>query len=280
MITLNSFFLVLCAAFFHALWNSLVKNNHKKAYIVFLISFAHFIFGIILLLFASTPSLAAWPYLIVSTVVHTFYLYFLYQSYKWGDLSFVYPLMRGVAPLIVTLGAFLFIGELPLGNGLIGIIFICAGIIILSMYSLFNSLSYKALNFALLAGFCIAAYSLLDGIGAREGNSALGYIGWLFILEGIVGMFIFWKIAKGTDYSLDRNTFIHGTIGGSLSCLAYAIIISVKVYTPLGIVSSLRETSVIFGSMIGLIIFKERPWGLRIVAALAVSVGLVFIAFS
>ena len=110
MITLNSFFLVLCAAFFHALWNSLVKNNHKKAYIVFLISFAHFIFGIILLFFASTPSLAAWPYLIVSTVVHTFYLYFLYQSYKWGDLSFVYPLMRGVAPLIVTLGAFLFIG--------------------------------------------------------------------------------------------------------------------------------------------------------------------------
>ena len=102
----------------------------------------------------------------------------------------------------------------------------------------------------------------------------------MFILEGIVGMFIFWKIAKGTDYSLDRGTFIYGTIGGSLSCLAYAIIISVKVYTPLGIVSSLRETSVIFGSMIGLIIFKERPWGLRIVAALAVSVGLVFIAFS
>ena len=93
-------------------------------------------------------------------------------------------------------------------------------------------------------------------------------------------MYIFWKIAKGTDYSLDRSTFIYGTIGGSLSCLAYAIIISVKVYTPLGIVSSLRETSVIFGSMIGLIIFRERPWGLRIVAALAVSVGLVFIAFS
>ena len=280
MITLNSFFLVLCAAFFHALWNSLVKSNDKKAYIVFLISLAHFIFGIILVLYSQTPSLGAWPYLILSTVVHTFYLYFLYQSYKWGDLSFVYPLMRGVAPLLVTLGAFLFIGELPLGNGLIGIIFICGGLITLSLFSLFNSLSYKALNFALLAGFCIASYSLLDGIGAREGNSPLGYIGWLFILEGICGMIIFWRIAKATDYSLDMNTFLYGSLGGSLSCLAYAIIISVKVYTPLGIVSSLRETSVIFGSILGLIIFRERPWHLRIIAAMAVTVGLMFIAFS
>ena len=93
-------------------------------------------------------------------------------------------------------------------------------------------------------------------------------------------MIIFLRIAKATDYTLDRNTFLYGSLGGSLSCLAYAIIISVKVYTPLGIVSSLRETSVIFGSMIGLIIFRERPWHLRIIAAIAVTVGLMFIAFS
>ena len=62
--------------------------------------------------------------------------------------------------------------------------------------------------------------------------------------------------------------------------MAYAIVISVKVTTPLGIVSSLRETSVIFGSIIGLFIFKERPWQLRIIAASAVTVGLIFIALS
>ena len=114
MITLTSYFMVLIAAFLHALWNSLVKTNEKKSLVVFLISLVHLFFGIVLSFFSLFPELSAWPYLIVSTVVHLAYLFFLYQSYKWGDLSEVYPLMRGIAPLIVTLGAFLFIGELTL----------------------------------------------------------------------------------------------------------------------------------------------------------------------
>jgi len=280
MITLTSYFMVLTAALLHALWNSLVKTNEKKSLVVFLISLAHLVFGIVLSFFSLFPEFSAWPYLIASTIVHLVYLFFLYQSYKWGDLSEVYPLMRGIAPLIVTLGAFLFIGELPLGNGMLGIIFVSFGIIVLSLYSFFYSISYKALNFALLTGICIASYTLLDGIGARESKTALGYISWLFILEGIGGMIIFWRISKKLNLILDKKTFIQGTLGGTLSCVAYAIVITVKVTTPLGIVSSLRETSVIFGSIIGLFIFKERPWQLRIIAASFVTVGLIFIALS
>ena len=280
MISLNAFFLVLIAAFLHALWNSFVKGNKRKATVMILIVLLHFLFGVVLSLFSSFPSVEAWPFLIVSVFVHVLYFYFLFQSYNWGDLSEVYPLMRGIAPLLVTLGAFLFIGELPVGKGLIGIIFISLGIIILSVYGLFNAVTYKSLYFAILTGLCIASYSLLDGIGAREAKTALGYAGWLFILEGVFGLSMFWILSKKDFFSIDKKTLFIGSFGGLLSSIAYAIVIYVKVTSPLGLVSSLRETSVIFASLIGLIIFREKPWHLRIVAAISVTIGLIFISLS
>ena len=280
MITFTAFSMVLGAAFLHAVWTSLVKTTGKKALVVFLISFVHFVFGSILGCFSSFPEVGAWPYLAASTIVHSAYLFFLYHSYRLGDLSEVYPLMRGIAPVIVTIGAFIFVGELPKGFGLWGVIFVSLGIILLSFYNFFFSISYKAVLVSLLTGTCIASYTLLDGIGAREGQTAFGYISWLFILEGIAGMIIFWSISKISNLSMDKKTFLQGTVGGTLSCIAYSIVIFVKMTTALGVVSSLRETSVIFGSLIGLLIFKERPWQFRIFSAIIVSIGLVFIAMA
>ena len=278
MITSAAFFIVLGAALLHAIWNSLVKGTSKKSLVVFLIGLAHLIFGIVLSFFSAFPPIEAWPYLIASTVVHSGYLFFLYNSYKIGDMSEVYPLMRGVAPVIVTIGAFIVAGELPVGLSMLGVILISFGIMLLSIYNFFFGISYKAVIFSLMAGACIASYTLLDGFGAREAKNALSYISWLFILEGIAAVFIFWIISKKNGLTMDKGTFIQGMLGGTMSCIAYAFVIYVKMTTPLGIVSSLRETSVIFGSLIGLIVFRERPWHFRIFSAIIVTIGLIFIA--
>jgi len=280
VITSSAFFLVLGAALIHAIWNSLVKTAGKKALFVFAYSFVHVIVGIIIGSISSFPSWESFPFIMASAIVHVCYYFFLYKSYVFGDLSEVYPLMRGMAPILVTLGAFILVGEFPIGKGIIGIILISTGIILLSIHNFFFSFSYKAVLFAVLTGLCIAIYSLLDGLGVRQTSEALSYISWLFIIEGLGGTIVFWIISKNNNLKLDKNTILYGFFGGLLSCLAYGIVIYVKMTTHLGIVSSLRETSVIFGSLIGLIIFKERPFHFRIFSALIVTVGLVLISLS
>ena len=168
MITSSAFFLVLSSALLHATWNSLVKTTSKKSLNIFLISVSHLIFGVVLSFFSIFPPLEAWPYIIISAIVHAVYLVFLYNSYRLGDLSEVYPLMRGTAPLLVTIGAFVFANEFPQWIGLIGILFVSFGIILLSLHNFFFGVSFKAIIFAILTGVCITGYTLLDGLGARE----------------------------------------------------------------------------------------------------------------
>ncbi len=280
MITSTAFILVLGAALIHAIWNSFVKTAGKKSLFVFAYCVVHILVGILIGGFSLFPSWEAFPYIITSAIVHIFYYFFLYKSYIFGDLSEVYPLMRGMAPILVTIGSFFLIGELPISTGIFGIIFISSGIILLSVHNFFYSFSLKAVLFAMVTGLCISIYSLLDGLGVRQTEEALSYISWLFIIEGIGGSIVFWIISKKENLKIDQRTLMFGFFGGILSCLAYGIVIYVKMNTQLGIVSSLRETSVIFGSLIGIIIFKERPVRFRIFSALIVTIGLILISFS
>lgn len=271
--------LVLCAAVLHALWNALVKGAADRALMMALISLGHGVLGALMVMRFGHPLQESWPFIALSTFIHFFYYGFLIIAYRFGDLSQVYPVARGSAPLLVAFGAVIFAGENLRPLAWAGTLSISFGIALLALGNTSGSTSRTAILAALGTGLTIAAYTLADGLGARASQNPLGYIGWLFLLECIAGFGLLYIRRK----HLGAATFKHltlGLAGGVLSALAYGMAIYAKTLTELGAVSALRESSVIIAALIGAIWFNERPWKLRVVAAAIVAAGVILIAFA
>ena len=272
-------FIVLIAAFMHAFWNAIVKKTNDKTIVIGLIALGHAIPGLALLPIVSPPGWEALPFIIASILLHWFYYYFLNYAYKFGDLSFVYPISRGLAPLLIALGAFFYIGEnLPL-LGWLGILLISFGIITITGNLFREEIQLGALIAAIFVSLIVAMYSLADGFGVRSSSSVFGYVAWLFSAEIIVVIYIFYTRLERLK-AMPLTTRLVGLIAGILSSLAYALVLYAKTAAPLGFVSALRETSVIFAALIGVIWFGESPKKRRIIAAFVVTAGSVVIAIS
>lgn len=271
------FGIVLLAAVLHATWNALVKASADRAIVLALISIGHVILGVIVAFFVPIPAVDSWPYIAVSTVIHWAYYFMLFHSYRLGDLSRVYPISRGVAPILVALGAQFVAGETLSVMAWVGVLIVSAGIMLLSKEAGPAKSSLAATFAALGTGLCIASYSIADGLGVRAAQSALGYVAWLFILEFIVVIFIFYQKREAIAIQ-PRSVWWAGVLGGVVSAVAYGLVIYAKSITLLALVSTLRETSVIFAALIGIVLFGERPWKLRIVASCCVISGVFIIA--
>lgn len=266
------FALVLLAAFFHATWNAGVKGASDKGLVLGLVSLSHVILGGVMALFLPFPPLHVWPFIAASTVIHFLYYILLFHSYRLGDLSQVYPIARGLAPILVTVGAQVFIGEVLPGIAWAGILVVSFGILALALQA--RKAQGLAILLAIATGFVIAAYSIVDGIGVRSTPVAMSYVAWLFISEIFVTLYV--GIGRGRALlTVDRRIWAIGLGGGVVSTLAYAIVLYAKTLAPLGLVSTLRETSVIFAALIGIVLFKERPWILRAFASIIVALGIV-----
>jgi drug/metabolite transporter (DMT)-like permease len=269
--------LVLSAAFLHALWNALMKRSADRFIALAMLNFGHGVPALIAVFFLLPPVAESWPFLLGSTFVHFFYYFFLLLSYRFGDLSQVYPIARGIAPATVAIGAWIFAGEvLPVGTWY-GLLLITAGIGVLFIARSKGNANAKAIMAALVTGLMIASYTVLDGMGVRASQHALGYIAWLFLLE--------WPFSIGLFYyrrnmltSIPASVYIIGFFGGVISALAYGLAIYAKSIAPLGSVSAVRESSVIIAAMIGVIWFGERPWKLRVLAAIVVAGGVIVLA--
>lgn len=277
--TPDIFMMVLFAGLMHALWNALVKGASDRTITFGLVSVGHTIPAIIMLPFVPLPDPELLPYIAVSTVIHWGYYYFLNTGYRFGDLSLVYPVARGVAPLLVALPAFIWLDESLPAVAWAGMICISAGILVLAIRRAGKGPQVPVLVMALLTGGTIALYSLVDGVGIRLAEQALTYIIWLFIAEGFVILYIFLPRMKRLRAQTGRQVMI-GLAGGILSALAYALALYAKSKAPLGMVSALRETSVVFAAMIGLICFGERPVRPRLIAAAMVAIGIVMLALA
>ena len=277
--TPDIFMIVLFAALMHAVWNAVVKGATDRTITFGLVSAGHTIPAIIMLPFVPLPDPVLLPYIAASTIIHWGYYYFLNTGYRFGDLSLVYPVARGVAPLLVAVPAFIWLGESLPAMAWAGMICISAGILILGMRRAGKSPPLPALIMALLTGGTIALYSLVDGVGVRLADQALTYIIWLFVAEGFVILYIFLPHMERLRAQTGRQIMI-GLAGGILSALAYALALYAKSKAPLGMVSTLRETSVIFAAMIGLIWFGEGPVRPRLIAAGMVAIGIVMLALA
>ena len=273
----NLIALVLLAAVLHATWNALVKKSGDKLIVLMCIMMVAGLLSALFLPFVGIPDKASWPYLVLSIVIHSAYYFSLVGAYNHGDLSHVYPLARGSAPLVVLLGGIVFANEIPTTNQWLGVLIVSAGIISLAFERglSFDQSNKRALVFALMTGFSIAAYTLTDGIGVRLSGDALAYIFWLFALE-FFPLFVYTLYKRpGQVMPFLKLNWRFCLAGGIASAAAYGIVIYALGQGFMAGISALRETSVVIATFIGIFIFKEKNALPRIIAGVVVTLGVI-----
>jgi drug/metabolite transporter (DMT)-like permease len=267
---------VLFAAFCHASWNAIIRMRGDKLISMTLLVGAAGMMALPGLFIVPVPPTAAWPYLITSAIVHVGYNTFLALSYHHGELSKVYPLVRGSAPL-TTLGmSLLFLEESVDASGIAGIVVVAIGIMALALDRGWRALveSPRGLLYAAATSLCITAYTLSDGLGARAAGNAHHYVVWLFVLDAIP-MLAFVLVVRGRDFlRAAGDNWQPGLVGGALSLAAYWIVIWAFTVAPIPIVAALRETSILFAVLIGMLFLGEKVTAVRAASIVMVLCGL------
>lgn len=272
--------LVLLAAFLHALWNALAKSGGQPLLSVASYRGVSSVLCFLALPWVVAPLPASWPLLFASVLVHNVYYFCLAKAYQSGDLSQVYPVIRGAAPLMVALGAAIFLGELLSWSDVAGIAFVSAGLLSLVFArGAFGHFPIESLKWAALTAVLIASYTVLDGAGVRASGEKLGFIVWLFAFEAIpVGAFLLLtRRQEWVNYLKAHRGAV--LFAGVSSSIAYGLVIYAMTVGSIAIVSSIRETSVLFAAFIGSVFLREPFGRQRLVAAFVVALGVVFMRF-
>ena len=266
---------VLLAALLHASWNAMIKGGGDVLHDTAGIVVGAMLIGLPFLFVVPVPSASAWPFIIASVVVHLAYYWLMISAYRVGDLSLVYPLMRGVAPLITAIAGIAVLGEMPAPMAWLGMLLVSGGVFLLGYRALGHAPSRAAVTFALANAAVIALYTLIDGHGARVSGNAWSYIVWLFVLDGIP--FSLWMLAtrRETFVAHLRRRSRRALAGGGLSAAAYAISVWAMTKAPVALVASLRETSVLFATLIGARLLRERLSARRWSGVIAVVLGVL-----
>jgi len=276
----NTVFLaVLFAAACHAGWNALIKVGLDPLSTTTLISIGSGVVALVIVPFVGGPAWAAWPWLVTSIAVHLVYFAALIESYRTGDLGQVYPIARGSAPLMTATATTIFVGEKLSIIGWTGILALVVGVLLLSARGGRDlaEIDRRAVGFALFTALTICAYSVIDGIGARLAGNPNGYSLWLFI--GIAVVMVPYALYRdGPDVLPAMQRFWRrGFVGGALQLLSYGIAIWAMTVAPIAVVATLRETSVLFGAVIAVVVLKEPLRLVRIIAACLIVAGLILI---
>lgn len=275
------FVLVLVAAMLHAAWNAFVKVDGDRLlfYAVMLATGGVVALGATLFLAAPDPQ--SWPYIFLSIVLHQGYSGFLLLAYRYGDLSHVYPLARGSAPLIVALAAWLVAEEKLTSTAWTAVVIIAVGIMSLSLTRGAQGLrDPRSALLALFTGCFIASYTLVDGIGARYAGSAHGYAAWMLGLEWIpVTAFAFYRRRYGLAARL-AGVWKRAALVGLMSLAAYWTVIWAMTVAPIALVAALRETSIVFVIVFGVVFLRERLSLARLCATLATMLGAALLKVS
>lgn len=269
--------LVLMAAVGHAVWNALIKGSGDRVLMMAAIRLVGLLFGLGVLLFVSGPSRASWPWLMTAALAHYAYYALLIWSYGIGEMSLVYPLARGSAPVLLAGLAFLAVDERLSRGQAAGVGLASIGILILAFGP---GRDLRACGVALLNGATIAGYSFCGGVGVRSAGTVLGFQAWLEILTGI-GMLTFAVASRGRSiFPFARASGGRGLMAGVISVAGYLAFLAAVTVLPLAPVAALRETSAIFGTVLGAVVFREEFGLLRISAASLAAAGIVALALS
>lgn len=268
--TLSVLALVLLTAAAHALWNSWLKVSGDRLVTLATIAVGWAVVGLAALPAVGVPEPRVWSYLLASTLVHTIYSLTLVRAYGLGNLSVVYPIARGVAPLIVALVSTIYLGDALDSMGLLAVLLIVAGVLWLGLSQSHGSSA--GVLFSLLTGVLIGAYTLLDGQGGRIGESPHAFAAWLFILTATPVTATAILFHRGEFTELARPLWSKGISLGIMSAGAYWIVVWAMSVAPMGLVAAVRESSVVFAALIGGFLLREP---VRWIAVILVFGGIV-----
>ena len=276
--------LLLAAALMHATWNALLKSDRSDRLATFgVIMTTGTVMGLVAVPFLPMIEPGAWKFLALSVAIHLAYYTFLLKAYSYGDLSHTYPIARGLGPLLVALVSGQLIGEHLRTQDIIGVVLLSGSLVALAMplrgKPAVGGRHGLATLFAVLTGISIASYIIADGMGVRaagpDSAHRLAYIAWLCVAEGPWLLVLAIALRPQNVWAHLRRQWWRGAIGGAIASTGYGIAIYALALGPMAHVAALRETSVLFGALMGTLLLGE-PFGLRRVVAAAVIVcGLI-----
>lgn len=265
---LSSLILVLAAAVLHATWN-LVLHDTRDRLAAFAV--AGLVGGSALLpaAFIASP-LRVWPLILLSALAQTGYALCLSAAYQRGALSLTYPIGRGTAPLLVTLGGWLLLTQPPSPETVGGACALVLGLALIAT-TVDGRVQAAAIGFALLTGICIAGYSIVDARAVHQ-VSPVSYLGMVEVLQGLV-------MALGIRYTSSswerlRASLRSGAAIAAGSITAYLLVLLAFQRTGAGQVATLREVSV----LVGLLLAREKAGWRTWVGATLVVLGAVLAA--
>jgi drug/metabolite transporter (DMT)-like permease len=270
--TVTVLLVVLAGALMHASWNLMVKRSADTRIATAGVYIAAGVLSALVLPFIPMPAAASWPYLAVATVTEVFYGVLLAAAYRAGDLSHAYPIMRGTAPLLVALGSGVLIGDHLRAATWLGVTLVSLGIFSMVIDAHSRGYSLTATRLALMNAVLIAAYTTVDGLGVRVSGQPAAYTLWLFMLVGIP--WAIWVLSRAERRAALRGRIGYVGIGGACSAGSYGLALWAMTRAPVAAVAAVRESSIVFGTILGAVVLKERVTMGRALAACAIALGV------
>lgn len=272
---LDVMLVVLLSALLHAGWNALVRASGDKLLSTLLIVWGAGALSLPFLPWLPLPAAASWPFLLASVLIHGVYFTLVAWAYQHADLSLAYPLMRGTAPALTAVAALFVLQDTLTPGGWMGVALICSGVLLLA-WGVWHGgvVRLHTLRFALGNALVIAAYTLVDGQGARLSGHAFSYAGWLFLLTALLMLGV--ALATQGRSLLQRAScagWSHGLLGGAGTLLAYGLVLWAMAHAPIALVAALRETSIAFALLLGALLLQERIRPLRYMAIALMCAG-------
>ncbi len=268
-------FALLGAALLHATWHALIKNSGDQLIGLAGMNVFSAAVAVAVLPFVTVPEGPVWQVLALSVVLHNGYKIGLARIYRDGELSQAYPLARGFVPILATLIALVALEEMPTAYQSYGIVLICAGILAMRLDDKAFRPGLALLTAAFLTGLMVAAYTVLDAYGARLSGDWLSFLVWLMFLDGLAFVGLISLVRGRTLWATVAREWRVTLVSGVLGVTAFSIFLWALSRGLTGGVAALRETSVLFASLIGILFYRERLSVQKLAGVLLITLGIV-----
>lgn len=284
--SLTSLLLILFSACIHVVAHVALKRaTNRTALVWWVLLWGGVIFLPVLMFDWHAVSLRVWGVMALSAVFEALYFYAIAKAYSSGDdISIIYPLARGTAPVLLLVWSALYLREQPRAGGAAGVIAIAAGLYLINLPRLgawrepLRALNHSGPRWALLAGLCISLYTVIDRVGIALLDPLLYtylalWITWAFLTPAVLRE-VGWSALK---YELRLN-WISSLIAGFTTLAAYAIVLYVmQSGTRASYAGATREISVVLGVLVGVLFLKEKGTAMKLAGAACVAGGVILI---
>ena len=277
-------FLAIKAAFLHAIFGALQKGKFDPWLMRAAIDLSYGLMALPFALFVVPwPEYFMWPIFLGAFVIHTLYKIMQAMAYSRGAFTVVYPIVRGIGPLLTVIVAYFVFSESFNYTQWFGVMILLFGILGLGVYNIRFLLKGRetlatALIFACITGVLVALYTTYDAYGIRATANPFTFLAWFFLIDGIaMPILVFFRSKESIRYGELKSLIPRGIIGGLIAFFSFGSIMLATRLDKVGEAAVLRETSIVFAAIIGWLFLKETVGPRRISLIILIAVGAVFV---